>query len=216
LLVSIFRETRPIHRDLWNNLILLHSYTLIKRLAMLDKHTTAALMLIRVTKALKLFPKHAVQLLVSGFIECSKADMKSEAYRFACELVKPEYRPQVPDSIRSKIEQMVRKPEKDVKPFYEQASPCPYCKTLVEDSLTECASCLNTLPICIFSGMHLTSLGISTCPSCNMGALVTEIPQEETFECLFCGRPSHHGELMIVTDPAKFFNEFKKLFAGKS
>merc|ERR1719443_96039 len=88
--------------------MILHSYVLVKRLVKVS-HNNAALMLLRVAKNIQQFPAHIVPILTSVVIECQRAGMKSQAYQFACTLMRPEYRQQVSEQYKKKIETIVRK-----------------------------------------------------------------------------------------------------------
>merc|ERR1719443_2232674 len=89
--------------------MILHSYVLVKRLVKVSHHN-AALMLLRVAKNIQQFPAHIVPILTSVVIECQRASMKNQAYQFACTLMRPEYRQQVSEQYKRKIETIVRKP----------------------------------------------------------------------------------------------------------
>merc|ERR1719443_940742 len=89
--------------------MILHSYVLVKRLVKVSHHN-AALMLLRVAKNIQQFPAHIVPILTSVVIECQRASMKNQAYQFACMLMRPEYRQQISEQYKKKIENIVRKP----------------------------------------------------------------------------------------------------------
>merc|ERR1712070_367149 len=97
-------------QELWRRLMILHSYVLVKRLVKVGNHHTAALMLLRVAKNIQQFPAHIVPILTSVVIECQRAKLHSDAYKYACEMMRPEHRPQIPDAHKKKIENIVRKP----------------------------------------------------------------------------------------------------------
>merc|ERR1719327_1932313 len=100
-------------QELWRRLMILHSYVLVKRLVKVGDHNNAALMLLRVAKNIQQFPAHIVPILTSVVIECQKANLKTSAYQFACTLMRPEYRQQVSEQYKKKIENIVRKPLTD-------------------------------------------------------------------------------------------------------
>ena len=54
-----------IPQDLRRQLLLLHSYILVKKLVKLGDHTAAARMLVRVAKSISKFPSHVVPILTS-------------------------------------------------------------------------------------------------------------------------------------------------------
>merc|ERR1719198_683686 len=90
--------------------MILHSYMIVRRLVKAGDHANAAHMLLRVAKNIQQFPAHIVPILTSVVIECQKANFKTSAYPFACTLMRPEYRPQVLEQYKRKIETIVRKP----------------------------------------------------------------------------------------------------------
>merc|ERR1712182_112231 len=62
--------------DLSRQLMLLHSYTLVKRFVKLQDHMSAAKLLCRVSESIRSFPSHAVPILTSTVIECQRAGLK--------------------------------------------------------------------------------------------------------------------------------------------
>ena len=78
-------------------------------------HETAARMLIRVAKHITRFPEHTVPILTSTVVECMKAKLKDSALKYATELMRPEYRSQIAEAYKRKIETMVRKRDKTAK-----------------------------------------------------------------------------------------------------
>jgi WD repeat-containing protein 19 len=75
--------------------VLLHSYTLVKRLAKRGDHEGAARMLLRVAKSISKFPTHTVPVLTSTVIECQRAGLRNSAFEYATMLMRQEYRGQV-------------------------------------------------------------------------------------------------------------------------
>merc|ERR1712217_748441 len=114
-------------QELWRRLMILHSYVIVKRLVKGGDHATAAQMLLRVAKNIQQFPAHIVPILTSVVIECQRAKLSTEAYQYACMLMRPEYRPQVAEQYKKKIENIVRKPcADDAKDTAEVTSACMY------------------------------------------------------------------------------------------
>merc|ERR1712187_84563 len=115
-------------QELWRRLMILHSYVIVKRLVKNSDHANAAFMLLRVARNIQQFPAHVVPILTSVVIECQRAKMTQEAYNYACTLMRPEYRPQVTEQYKKKIENIVRKqPAEDQKGTEENMTPCMYC-----------------------------------------------------------------------------------------
>jgi hypothetical protein len=54
------------------NLLLLHSYILVKTLTKKADHKSAARLLIRVSQSISKFPAHVVPILTSTVIECQR------------------------------------------------------------------------------------------------------------------------------------------------
>lgn len=93
-------------------------------------------------------------ILTSTVIECHRAGLKSAAFNFAAQLMRPEYRSQIDPKYSKKIEAIVRKPprsrEKDHQD--EEVEPltgCPYCKSRLPETEVNCDKCKNTIPFCI-------------------------------------------------------------------
>merc|ERR1711972_737380 len=121
------RQKLALPQELWRRLMILHSYVIVKRLVKAGDHATAAHMLLRVAKNIQQFPAHIVPILTSVVIECQRAKMTTDAYQYACTLMRPEYRPQVAEQYKKKIENIVRKPMSDGNENDEGSSPCMYC-----------------------------------------------------------------------------------------
>merc|ERR1712193_36132 len=94
-------------QELWRRLMILHSYVLVKRLVKVGNHHVAALMLLRVAKNIQQFPAHIVPILTSVVIECQRAKMHTEAYQYACQLMAAEYRSNISEQYKKKIENIV-------------------------------------------------------------------------------------------------------------
>merc|ERR1711990_427814 len=95
-------------QELWRRLMILHSYVLVKRLVKVGNHHIAALMLLRVAKSIQQFPAHIVPILTSVVIECHRANMKQDAYTYACMLMRPEHRANISEQYKKRIENIVR------------------------------------------------------------------------------------------------------------
>merc|ERR1712176_522032 len=126
-----------IPQDLWRRLMTLHSYVIVKRLVKGGDHTNAAVMLLRVAKDIQQFPMHIVPILTSVVIECQRAKMITEAYQYACILMRPEYRSQISDQYKKKIENIVRKPNAEDGKDAEILSPCMYCSQPMGESVLD-------------------------------------------------------------------------------
>ena len=153
--------------SLARSLLLLHSYTLVKKLIKGQDHDGAARMLIRVSNNISKFPSSAVPILTSTVIECHRAKLKLSSYEFAKKLMTPDYRAKVDENYKRKIDNIVRKPpSKDDEEVAEATTPCPYCKSMLHESELECSVCKNNIPYCISTGYHVLFDDYTSCPSC--------------------------------------------------
>jgi WD repeat-containing protein 19 len=105
-------QNKRVPAELSRQLLLLHSYVLVKTLVKFNDHAAAARMLVRVAKSISKFPRHIVPILTSTVIECQRSGLKSTAFEYASMLMRPEYRKGISEQYRAKIEKIVRKPEK--------------------------------------------------------------------------------------------------------
>eukprot|EP00442_Polarella_glacialis_P052045 CAMPEP_0115153154 /NCGR_PEP_ID=MMETSP0227-20121206/66564_1 /TAXON_ID=89957 /ORGANISM="Polarella glacialis, Strain CCMP 1383" /LENGTH=1373 /DNA_ID=CAMNT_0002563853 /DNA_START=51 /DNA_END=4172 /DNA_ORIENTATION=- len=203
-------------QELWRRLMVLHSYVIVKRLVKAGDHQSAAIMLVRVAKNIQQFPAHVVPILTSVVIECQRAKMPGESYQYACTLMKPEYRPQVSEQYKKKIENIVRKPppEADQKDSLEDHRPCMYCSFTFTESQLDCLNCKNISPFCIATGMRMLKDDWSNCPSCNFPARRSAFNEalQVTEQCPMCDAVVKPTDLAAVSDPSSQINYFKSLF----
>ena len=71
--LELMSEGKKPPAELSRQLMLLHSYVLVKVQVKLGDHTAAARMLMRVAKNISKFPAHVVPILTSTVIECQRA-----------------------------------------------------------------------------------------------------------------------------------------------
>ena len=157
---DLVRERLPIPNELRRNLVLLHSYTLAKKMSAKKDHELAARMLIRVANSISRFPAHVVPILTSTVIECQRAGLKKDSLEFAKILLRPEHKPKVAAQYLKPIEAFVRRPptaEELDKEKAEKSTPCPYCAFDLPESLLDCPGCKNSLPYCVTTGKHMVS-----------------------------------------------------------
>eukprot|EP00755_Sulcionema_specki_P023223 Sspe_Gene.78375::Locus_49029_Transcript_1_1_Confidence_1.000_Length_4205::g.78375::m.78375/K19671/WDR19, IFT144; WD repeat-containing protein 19 len=171
--------------ELCRNLMLLHSYMIVKPLArVLQDHEASARMLVRTAKNINKFPEHIVPILTSCVTECHKVGMDRSAYDIAKQLVAPEYRNEIPEKHKKKIETIVRKPGHLSKRTYEgkkseamlidptePTGPCPFCGNEVPMTMLDCPKCKSIIPYCIVTGQHMVLDDWSMCPNCQFPAL---------------------------------------------
>jgi WD repeat-containing protein 19 len=146
--------------------MLLHSYNVAKQCVKQQDHLGAAKLLSRVSESIRSFPSHAVPILTSTVIECQRASLKGAAYTFACELMKPQYRADIQEAYKKKIEQVVRKSGSKQDEVEPTNVPCIYCGTEGEDTKLKCDNCLSIVPYCIVSGLRMLKDDFTQCPHC--------------------------------------------------
>mmetsp|Transcript_45688 Transcript_45688/g.108618 ORF Transcript_45688/g.108618 Transcript_45688/m.108618 type:complete len:1374 (-) Transcript_45688:21-4142(-) len=203
-------------QELWRRLMLLHSYVIVKRLVKAGDHPSAAIMLVRVAKNIQQFPAHVVPILTSVVIECQRAKMPGESYQYACTLMKPEYRKDVSEQYKKKIENIVRKPppEAESRDALEASLPCMYCGFNFAESQLDCLNCKNISPFCIASGMRMLKEDWSNCPACNFPARhsVFTAALQANEQCPMCDSVVKPAEVVLVHDPANQIHYYKSLF----
>lgn len=126
--------------------------------------------------------------------------MKKSAFYYAVMLMRSEYRDRIDAKYAKKIESIVRKAPKNMKQMNDfdeeiskendddddveisrrksanDSSPCPCCNYDLNNMDITCSQCKNSLPICIATGQHLTSIHeVCKCPECLFPAIKTEL-----------------------------------------
>ncbi|XP_037103187.1 WD repeat-containing protein 19 [Syngnathus acus] len=189
--------------EMATNLMILHSYLLGKIHIKRRDHLKGARMLIRVSKNISKFPAHVVPILTSAVIECHRAGLKNSAFGFAAMLMRPEYRNEIHQNYRKKIEAMVRRP--DTSELEEETTPCPYCGIQLPQNELLCISCKNNLPYCIATGRHMLKEDWSVCPHCEFPALYSQLIlllETETV-CPMCSEPLNALQVKKIQDCSK-------------
>ena len=67
-------------------------------------------------------------------------------------LMRPEYRKTISEQYKRKIENIVRKPDKEEFVEEEAMCACPFCHAQGPETELECTSCKNVIPYCIATG----------------------------------------------------------------
>ncbi|KAJ3156217.1 WD repeat-containing protein 19 [Geranomyces michiganensis] len=151
LLLDNYRQLRAsknhVPAEIERMLMLLHSYMLVKALVRINEHEKGARMLMRVANNISKFPAHIVPILTSTVIECYRAGFKRAAFEYGAMLMRPEHRNKIDAKYKSRIEKIVRRPEKDE--IEEETSPCPFCGNAVANTTLDCIECKNHIPYCI-------------------------------------------------------------------
>lgn len=126
-------------------------------------------------------------------------------------LVRPEYRSKLDSKYKRKIEQIVRRPEKDERDE-DFKTQCPFCSTLVPDNVLDCLECKNHIPYCIASGKHMILQDWSYCPRCEFPALHSRMKSvlESTGQCPMCSQNVDASSLTLVDDPTELLKGRKE------
>lgn len=180
-----------VSQEMKQNLILIHSYLLIKPMKTKDR-LISALLLRRVSKNASKFPLHAANILASTVVECTKVGMKKSAYDAATKLIDPEYEGKIKPEIMKKIVLTVRR--KDTTEAEEPKKPCPVCGADVPISELYCQTCKTNIPFDSITGMHMTKDDWCECPNCHFPASHSMMAEEK--ECPLCGEHIDAPELI--------------------
>ncbi|XP_075260010.1 WD repeat-containing protein 19-like isoform X2 [Convolutriloba macropyga] len=185
-----------IPQEMATNLMLLHSYLLVRVYMKKGDHVKAANLLVRVANNISKFPSHVIQILTSTVVECHRSGMKGSAFDYASMLMRQEYRQNIDPKYKSKIENIVRKQDKSE--IEAGVSACPYCGVDLPDYQLTCSECKNNIPYCIATGRHLVKDNWTVCPvpKCAFPAIFTEMQAylESEGACPMCGTsmPAHN------------------------
>ncbi|KAJ8298290.1 hypothetical protein KUTeg_024821 [Tegillarca granosa] len=210
VLFSMFQELKEqkikIPAEMATNLMILHSYILVKIHVKRGDHMKGARMLIRVANNISKFPSHIVPILTSTVIECHRAGLKNSSFSYAAMLMRPEYRNNIDLKYKKKIEMIVRKPDKSEEE--EGLTPCPFCGFQLPETDLTCPECKNTIPYCIVTGRHVLKDDLSACPKCDFPAIFSEfIKLLETEEsCPMCSEKIIKENLQKVNDSDKYLH----------
>ncbi|XP_023405566.2 WD repeat-containing protein 19 isoform X2 [Loxodonta africana] len=204
VLFSMYAELKSqkikIPSEMATNLMILHSYILVKIHVKNGDHMKGARMLIRVANNISKFPSHIVPILTSTVIECHRAGLKNSAFSFAAMLMRPEYRNKIDAKYKKKIEAMVRRP--DTSETEEATTPCPFCGFLLPECELLCPGCKNNIPYCIATGRHMLKDDWTVCPHCDFPALYSEfkimLNTENT--CPMCSERLNFAQLKKMSE----------------
>ncbi len=212
VLFSMYKELRErkikVPTEMIQNLMLLHSYILVKIHVRRGDHGKGARMLIRVANNISKFPAHIVPILTSTVIECYRAGLKHSSFSYAAMLMRPEYRQQIDLKYKKKIEQIVRKPDKSEEE--EPSDPCPYCAYPVPQTRLDCPECKNNLPYCVITGRHMVKDDWSNCPNCSFPAICSEFKvllEGEDTNCPMCSEKVTINSLRPVSDASAYLKQ---------
>ncbi|CAH2300032.1 WD repeat-containing 19 isoform X1 [Pelobates cultripes] len=211
VLFSMYTELRThkikIPTEMATNLMILHSYILVKIHVKRGDHMKGARMLIRVANNISKFPSHVVPILTSTVIECHRAGLKNSAFSFASMLMRPEYRNKIDIKYKKKIEAMVRRP--DNTEVEEETSPCPFCGFQLPECELLCPGCKNNLPYCIVTGRHMVKEDWCACPHCDFSAIYTEYKMllDSETTCPMCSERVTASQLKRVNDCSSYLQQ---------
>lgn len=180
-------------------LYVLHCYILAKKIIKAGDHLLASKLLVKVCQHISLFQKHAVPILTTTVVECSKSGLKVQAYEWATVLIRAEYRSGINEKYKKKIEDIARKPQKS-EDSQEKSTPCPFCKNMIGEFDLNCNSCKNRIPFCITSGKHMILNEWGKCPHCNLPMIVEECKKVLDIEptCPMCDHELHSNAISRV------------------
>ncbi|KAL7856198.1 hypothetical protein AOLI_G00198020 [Acnodon oligacanthus] len=208
VLFSMYMELQTqkikIPAEMATNLMILHSYILVKIHVKRGDHLKGARMLIRVSNNISKFPSHIVPILTSAVIECHRAGLKNSSFSFAAMLMRPEYRNKIDPKYKKKIEAMVRRP--DTSEVEEESSPCPYCSFSLPECELLCPGCKNNLPYCIATGRHMVKEDWCVCPHCDFPALYSQFIQllETESVCPMCSESVSINQLKKISECSRY------------
>ncbi|XP_037327609.2 WD repeat-containing protein 19 isoform X1 [Pungitius pungitius] len=208
VLFSMYTELQAqkikIPAEMATNLMILHSYLLVKVHVKRGDHLKGARMLIRVSNNISRFPAHVVPILTSAVIECHRAGLKNSAFGFAALLMRPEYRNKIDPKYRKKIEAMVRRP--DTSELEDETTPCPFCGFQLPQNELLCISCKNNVPYCIATGRHMLKEDWCVCPHCEFPALYSQfilLLETETV-CPMCSETLSVEQIKKIPDCSQY------------
>ncbi|XP_031991730.1 WD repeat-containing protein 19 isoform X1 [Hylobates moloch] len=215
VLFSMYAELKSqkikIPSEMATNLMILHSYILVKIHVKNGNHMKGARMLIRVANNISKFPSHIVPILTSTVIECHRAGLRNSAFSFAAMLMRPEYRSKIDAKYRKKIEGMVRRP--NTSEIEEATTPCPFCKFLLPECELLCPGCKNSIPYCIATGQHMLKDDWTVCPHCDFPALYSELKIMLNTEstCPMCSERLNAAQLKKISDCTQYLRTEEEL-----
>ncbi|NWR15309.1 WDR19 protein, partial [Emberiza fucata] len=208
VLFSMYSELKTqkikISSEMATNLMILHSYILVKIHVKRGDHMKGARMLIRVANNISKFPSHIVPILTSAVKKCHRAGLKNSAFSFAAKKKRPEYRSKIDPKYKKKIETMVRR--RDTTETEEPTTACPYCAFQLPECELLCPSCKNNLPYCIATGRHMVRDDWTVCPHCDFPALYSEFKNKKKTEnvCPMCSERINIAKKKKINDCTEY------------
>jgi WD repeat-containing protein 19 len=171
-------------------------------------------MLGRVVESLSEFPKHTVMILTTAVIESYRSGMKKKAFEYASTLMRQEYRGDIPEKYKKKIESIVRKHKSTIEDPEEQATFSPYDST-VRVPVTElmCPTTRQEIPFCICTGYHVVADDMCICPNSKMPAIYSEYVSwiESNGTDPITDKPVNLSDVRRLSDPTDFLDSYNKI-----
>uniref|UniRef100_A0A0L8I442 Anaphase-promoting complex subunit 4 WD40 domain-containing protein n=2 Tax=Octopus bimaculoides TaxID=37653 RepID=A0A0L8I442_OCTBM len=208
VLFAMYQELKEnkmkIPAEMSTNLMILHSYLLVKMCIKLKETVRAARLLVRVANNISKFPSHIIPILTTTVIQCHRAGLRNSSFSYAAMLLRDEYQRDIDPKLKKKIEGIVRKRDKSEED--ELLTPCPFCQSSIPETLLVCPDCKMNIPYCIATGCHITKENLTACPKCQFPALYSEYIKllESEEKCPMCSETILRNELTTVTDPKMF------------
>lgn len=208
VLFGMYQELKAhkikIPTEMSTNLMILHSYILVKTHVKIKEYTLAARLLIRVANNISKFPLHIVPILTSTVIQCHRASLRNSSFSYAAMLLRDEYQGDIDPKYRKKIEGIVRKRDKTEEE--ENLTPCPYCDSVIPDTQLVCPDCKTNIPYCIATGCHIRKKDLTECPNCHFPAIHSEFSKilEAEEKCPMCAETVSIAHLKNISDPNIF------------
>ncbi|KFV80463.1 WD repeat-containing protein 19, partial [Struthio camelus australis] len=206
VLFSMYSELKTqkikIPSEMATNLMILHSYILVKTHVKRGDHMKGARMLIRVANNISKFPSHIVPILTSAVIECHRAGLKNSAFSFAAMLMRPEYRNKIDLKYKKKIEAMVR-----AAGTFPTTSfvPGPQCADRSLSFFIHVRELVEGHSFCL-QGRHMVRDDWTVCPHCDFPALYSEFKtmlQTENI-CPMCSERINIVHLKKINDCTQY------------
>jgi len=191
IVIQLKKHNVVVSSEMRTNLMILHSYLLIKQVRDRNK-IHSALLLRRVSRFISKFPAHAPTILTNTVAECSRVGMKRSAFECARKLVSPEYENKLPPDLMKRIMATIR--HKDTSEIEEEKSPCPICGFDLPISELQCSNCKSHIPFDSLTGMHMKKDDWCECPHCHFPA--SHSIMAEVKECPLCNTPVPVPELV--------------------
>ncbi|GIQ83356.1 hypothetical protein KIPB_004660 [Kipferlia bialata] len=151
--------------DLLDELYVLVSYTLSKRLLRIQDHVCTAVCLSRVCQHVHRFGESAPQILLSAVVETYRAKMRQTSFCLGRTLLK-QHRDSIDERYRRKVETIVRKHRSTDTDELPEAVPCSICDGTIPVTAASCPSCMSHIVLDASCGMPLSVEQYAECPHC--------------------------------------------------